>query len=112
MNGLPCAPQILIKALPLMVGWFALNVPSGLGLYYLSNTVLSTSQQIFLRKFSGAMSDIHSFLSLPFHLARRCVSIDWRHAFPPQAAYVPHNLMRRRIPINDHLLRRRGEQAV
>jgi hypothetical protein len=48
------APQILIKALPLMIGWFALNLPSGLGLYYLSNTVLTTGQQLFLRKYSGA----------------------------------------------------------
>jgi membrane protein insertase Oxa1/YidC/SpoIIIJ len=47
------APQILIKALPLMIGWFALNLPSGLGLYYLSNTVLTTGQQLFLRKYSG-----------------------------------------------------------
>lgn len=47
-------PQVLIKALPLMIGWFSLNVPSGLGLYYLSNTLLTTGQQVFLRKFSGA----------------------------------------------------------
>ena len=45
---------MLVKALPLMIGWFSLNVPSGLGLYYLSNTLLTTGQQVFLRKFSGA----------------------------------------------------------
>jgi YidC/Oxa1 family membrane protein insertase len=37
-----------------MVGWFALNVPSGLGLYYFSNTVLTSSIQIWLRKLGGA----------------------------------------------------------
>lgn len=56
MTPLLCtaALQLVIKALPLMIGWFALNLPSGLGLYYLSNTVLTTGQQLFLRKYSGA----------------------------------------------------------
>jgi 60Kd inner membrane protein len=48
------ALQAVLKLLPLMIGWFALNLPSGLGLYYLSNTVLTTGQQVFLRKYSGA----------------------------------------------------------
>ncbi|KAL6784384.1 ALB3A [Auxenochlorella protothecoides x Auxenochlorella symbiontica] len=46
--------QIIIGLLPLMVGYFALCVPSGLSLYYLSNTVLTSGQQIFLRKLGGA----------------------------------------------------------
>lgn len=37
-----------------MVGWFALNVPSGLALYYLSNTLVTTAQQVYLRKLGGA----------------------------------------------------------
>ena len=37
-----------------MVGWFALNLPAGLSLYYFSNTVLTSGQQIFLRKLGGA----------------------------------------------------------
>jgi YidC/Oxa1 family membrane protein insertase len=37
-----------------MVGWFALNVPSGLSLYYFSNTVLTGATQVFLRKLGGA----------------------------------------------------------
>lgn len=45
---------MIVKFLPLMIGWFALNLPSGLGLYYLSNTVLTTAQQIYLRKLGGA----------------------------------------------------------
>jgi len=37
-----------------MVGWFALNLPAGLSLYYFSNTVFTSGQQIFLRKLGGA----------------------------------------------------------
>jgi YidC/Oxa1 family membrane protein insertase len=44
----------IFLALPLMIGWFALNVPSGLSLYYFSNTVFTSAQQIFLRKLGGA----------------------------------------------------------
>lgn len=37
-----------------MIGWFSLNLPSGLSLYYFSNTVFTSAQQIFLRKLGGA----------------------------------------------------------
>ncbi|PSC74090.1 ALBINO3 chloroplastic isoform X2 [Micractinium conductrix] len=46
--------QNLVKVLPLMIGWFALNVPSGLSLYYFSNTVFTSAQQIYLKKLGGA----------------------------------------------------------
>jgi YidC/Oxa1 family membrane protein insertase len=46
--------RALNVALPLMVGWFALNVPSGLGIYYLSNTLVTMGQQVWLRKLGGA----------------------------------------------------------
>jgi len=46
--------QSACSALPLMVGWFALNLPAGLSLYYFSNTVMTSGQQIFLRKLGGA----------------------------------------------------------
>lgn len=36
----------IVKFLPLMIGWFSLNVPSGLSLYYFSNTVLTSAQQV------------------------------------------------------------------
>jgi len=48
----------LIKVLPLMIGWFSLNVPAGLGLYYFSNTALTMAQQIYLRKLGGATTDV------------------------------------------------------
>nr|ADI46852.1 ALB3_1f [Volvox carteri f. nagariensis] len=46
--------RALLLGLPVMIGWFALNVPSGLSLYYLSNTILSTAQQVYLKKLGGA----------------------------------------------------------
>ncbi|CAG9467601.1 unnamed protein product [Pedinophyceae sp. YPF-701] len=52
------ATAILVKLLPLMLGWFALNVPSGISLYYFSNTVLTTAQQIYLRKLGGAATTV------------------------------------------------------
>ena len=46
--------KALISGLPLLVGWFALNVPSGIALYYFANTVLTSGVQIWLRKLGGA----------------------------------------------------------
>ena len=40
--------------LPLMIGWFSLNVPSGLSLYYFANSLLSTLVQVYLKKLGGA----------------------------------------------------------
>ena len=45
--------QVLIALLPLTIGWFALNVPSGLSLYYFANSVITTGQQVWLRKLGG-----------------------------------------------------------
>lgn len=46
--------KALLALLPFMVGWFALNVPSGLSLYYFSNTIITSGIQIWLRKLGGA----------------------------------------------------------
>ncbi|KAL2547289.1 ALBINO3-like protein 1 [Forsythia ovata] len=46
--------QAITKLLPLMIGYFALSVPSGLSLYWLTNNILSTAQQVWLRKLGGA----------------------------------------------------------
>lgn len=42
--------NIILKILPLFLGWLALNVPSGLSLYWFTNNLLSTAQSVFLRK--------------------------------------------------------------
>jgi len=39
----------IIKFLPLMIGWFSLNVPSGLTLYWFTNNLLSVGQTVLLR---------------------------------------------------------------
>lgn len=46
--------QAILKFLPLMIGYFSLSVPSGLGLYWLTNNILSTTQQIWFRKLGSA----------------------------------------------------------
>lgn len=45
--------KALTIGLPFMVGWFALNLPAGLSLYYFSNITLTSAQQIWLRKLGG-----------------------------------------------------------
>ncbi|KAJ6355973.1 hypothetical protein OIU78_004156 [Salix suchowensis] len=46
--------QAITKFLPLMIGYFSLSVPSGLSLYWLTNNILSTAQQVWLQKLGGA----------------------------------------------------------
>ncbi|XP_050205861.1 inner membrane protein PPF-1, chloroplastic [Mercurialis annua] len=45
---------LIFKFLPLMIGYFSLSVPSGLSIYWFVNNVLSTAQQVWLRKLGGA----------------------------------------------------------
>ncbi|KAL2989388.1 hypothetical protein AAZX31_11G137000 [Glycine max] len=45
---------LILKFLPLMIGYFSLSVPSGLTIYWFINNVLSTAQQVWLRKLGGA----------------------------------------------------------
>ncbi|KAL9271373.1 ALBINO3-like protein [Drosera capensis] len=50
--------QAITKILPLMIGYFALSVPSGLSLYWLTNNILSTAQQVWLQKLGGASNPL------------------------------------------------------
>ncbi|XP_068668812.1 inner membrane protein PPF-1, chloroplastic [Aristolochia californica] len=45
---------LIFKFLPLMIGYFSLSVPSGLSIYWFTNNILSTAQQVWLRKLGGA----------------------------------------------------------
>ncbi|KAE8733754.1 Inner membrane protein PPF-1 [Hibiscus syriacus] len=45
---------LVLKFLPFMIGYFSLSVPSGLSIYWFTNNVLSTAQQVWLRKLGGA----------------------------------------------------------
>jgi len=44
---------IALKLLPFLIGWFSLNVPAGLGIYWLANNFLTTSTTLLLRKIEG-----------------------------------------------------------
>lgn len=41
--------QAILRFLPFMLGYFALNVPSGLTLYWFTNNILSTAQSAYLK---------------------------------------------------------------
>jgi len=41
----------ILRFLPFMVGWFSLNVPSGLGLYWVTNNIVSTIQTIGIKRY-------------------------------------------------------------
>ncbi|KAI8573854.1 hypothetical protein RHMOL_Rhmol01G0307900 [Rhododendron molle] len=45
---------LVFKFLPLMIGYFSLSVPSGLSIYWFTNNVLSTAQQVWLKQLGGA----------------------------------------------------------
>ncbi|KAI7837771.1 hypothetical protein COHA_008401 [Chlorella ohadii] len=45
----------ILKFLPLMIGYFSLNVPSGLTLYWFANNLITTAQQLYLRNKFGAL---------------------------------------------------------
>lgn len=42
--------QAILKFIPLMIGYFSLNVPSGLTLYWFTNNLVTTAQQVYLRQ--------------------------------------------------------------
>lgn len=54
--------QAITKLLPLMIGYFALSVPSGLSIYWLTNNILSTAQQVYLRKLGGARTPLKQMI--------------------------------------------------
>lgn len=47
--------QAILKFLPLMIGWFSLSVPSGLGLYWLTNNVLTTATTLLIRQMTPTL---------------------------------------------------------
>eukprot|EP00892_Ulva_mutabilis_P003407 jgi/Ulvmu1/1438/UM011_0168.1 len=42
--------QAILKYLPILIGYFSLNVPAGLTIYWLTNNILTTGQQVYLKK--------------------------------------------------------------
>lgn len=49
-----CLTLMQVSYMHMQVGYFALNVPSGLSLYYVSNSALTLAVQLYLRKLGGA----------------------------------------------------------
>ena len=41
--------QIIMKVLPLMIGWFSLNVPAALGIYWITNNLITTALTLQIR---------------------------------------------------------------
>ncbi|KAM4109648.1 hypothetical protein ACB094_03G135100 [Castanea mollissima] len=53
--------QEITKFLPLLIGYFSLSVPSGLSLYWFTNNILSTAQQVWLQQLGGAKNPVGIF---------------------------------------------------
>jgi YidC/Oxa1 family membrane protein insertase len=45
--------QQIMKFLPLMIGYFSLSAPAGLGLYWFFNNVITTAQSVFIKTMMG-----------------------------------------------------------
>jgi YidC/Oxa1 family membrane protein insertase len=45
----PPQGQAILKFLPLMIGWFSLNVPSALCIYWITNNIVTTASSVFIR---------------------------------------------------------------
>ena len=41
--------NFVLKLLPLMIGWFSLNVPAALGLYWVTNNIVTTATSLIIR---------------------------------------------------------------
>lgn len=41
--------NIVLKVLPIMIGWFALNVPAALSVYWVVNNIVTTATSLFIR---------------------------------------------------------------
>jgi len=46
--------QQILKFLPLMIGWFSLSAPAGLGLYWFWNNIITTAQSVAIKTAMGA----------------------------------------------------------
>jgi len=50
--------NVILKVLPFMVGWFALNVPSALGIYWVINNIVTTSTTMYIRSTMPAIDPV------------------------------------------------------
>jgi YidC/Oxa1 family membrane protein insertase len=47
----------ILKFLPLMIGWFSLNVPAALGIYWVVNNVVTTGTSVLIRQSVAAAAE-------------------------------------------------------
>lgn len=48
-DGQPAQTNAVLKVLPLMIGWFSLNVPSALCVYWVINNIVTTATSLYIR---------------------------------------------------------------
>jgi YidC/Oxa1 family membrane protein insertase len=41
--------NLILKLLPLMIGWFSLNVPAALGIYWVTNNIITTATSVIIK---------------------------------------------------------------
>jgi len=41
--------NVILKILPIMIGWFALNVPAALSVYWITNNFITTATSLWIR---------------------------------------------------------------
>ncbi|CAM9138232.1 unnamed protein product [Choristocarpus tenellus] len=59
------ASQNVLKFLPLLIGWFSLNVPAGLGVYWIVNNFVSTASSVYIKNQVSGEKGLPK-VSLPF----------------------------------------------
>ena len=50
--------NVILKVLPFMVGWFALNVPAALGIYWVINNIVTTATTLYIRSSMPKMEPV------------------------------------------------------
>ena len=68
--------SLLLKALPLFIGYVSLTVPAGLTLYWLFNNVFTTATQVYLRQGGGAVAKIEKQEDFVMKIPLGCAVVD------------------------------------
>jgi len=50
--------NVILKVLPFMIGWFALNVPAALGIYWVINNIVTTASTLYVRSTMPVMAAV------------------------------------------------------
>jgi len=74
---------LVLRGLPFMIGWFAMNAPAGLGLYWVFNNILTTTTTVVVKKIVEKPELIPEVDELLLSLGER------REALPELEAVAP-----------------------